>query len=101
MKNWIEQHKSGTVKKFQQGGAMAPGAPVEQGGGAPPAGAEIDAMLAEYAQTRDPQLAVAICDMLVEVLAGAQAQQGGAPGGAPAGPPGGQPMGRKGMKFKK
>jgi len=100
-KNWIENHKQGNIKKFQQGGPMAPAeAPVEGGApagpeaGAPAPGAEVDAMLAEYAQSRDPQLAVAICDMLVEMLAGAQ---GGAP--APGGAPG-APMARNGMKFK-
>ena len=65
--------------------APAPGG----GGGAP----DIEGMLAEYAQTRDPQLAVAICDTLVEMIS---AQQGGG-GGAPAGPEG-QPMARQGMK---
>ena len=39
-------------------------------------------MIAQYAQSRDPQLAVAIADALVEMMAG---QAGGAPqGGAPA-----------------
>jgi len=100
-KNWIENHRNGkNIKKFQQGGPMAPAeAPVEGApgagpqAGAPAPGAEVDAMLAEYAQTRDPQLAVAICDMLVELLAGAQ-------GGAPA-PAQGAPMARNGMKLKR
>ncbi len=103
-KDWINQYGS-APRKFQEGGAMAPaggapagpeGAPQGQEGGA-----DIEAMLAEYAQTRDPQLAVAICDMLVEAMMGAQG--GGQPGGAPegqAGPPqGGAPMGRNGMRM--
>jgi hypothetical protein len=97
MKNWIEKYGKTSVKKFQQGGPMAP--PAEGGAPAAPApqadqGMEVEAMLAEYAQTRDPQLAVAICDILVELMAGA-GEQGGAP---PAGPEG-APMGRNGMKL--
>lgn len=94
MKDWINDHNR--VKKFQQGGAMAPAAPAAPEGGMEPQaapGAEIDAMLAEYAQTRDPQLAVAICDMLVEMIAGTAPE-----GGAPAQ---GAPMARKGMKINR
>jgi len=75
--NWIEQYGNKSVRKFQEGGAMpAPGA---QPAAAPEQGAEggqqLDQMLAQYAQSRDPQLAVAICDALVEMMA---QQQGGA-----------------------
>jgi hypothetical protein len=102
--NWIGAY-SPAVKKFQEGGAMAApeAAPMGPEAGAPPAGggggADLEAMLAEYAQTRDPQLAVAICDAIVEMMA----QGGGAEGGAPAGPAGpeGAPMAKKGMKMKK
>lgn len=105
-KDWLNQYSG--VRKFQEGGSMAPapapgGAPAGPEGGAPQGGgADIEAMLAEYAQTRDPQLAVAICDMLVEAMMGAQ--QGGQPGapapGAEAGAPqGGAPMGRNGMRL--
>ena len=80
-------------RKYQAGGPMpapeeaaAPAGP-EAGGG----GGDIEQMLMEYAQTRDPQLAVAIADMLVEMLA----QQGGGGGEAPAGPP----MARRGAKL--
>lgn len=97
-KDWLKQYGSTTPQKFQQGGPMgAPqGAPQE---GAAPAGASaqegpnIDAMLQEYAQSRDPQLAVAICDMIIEMMA---SQGGGA--GAPA-PAGGAPMARRGAKM--
>lgn len=101
-KDWLNQY--GGTRKFQDGGAMSP-AP-QPGEGAPAGGPEqggeanIEAMLSEYAQTRDPQLAVAICDMLVEAMMGAQ--QGAAPGGqpAPGGPEqGGAPMGKNGMKM--
>jgi hypothetical protein len=93
-KDWIGTYSS--VKKFQEGGAMAAPAAPAPGGEAPaaaPAGGDIEAMIAEYAQSRDPQLAVAICDMIVEMMA----QGGGAPaeGGAPA------PAAKKGMKLKK
>lgn len=70
-----------------QGGAPQ-GAP--QGGGDP--AADIQGALAQYAQSRDPQLAVQICDMLVEAMGA------GAGAGAPAGPEaGGAPMGANGM----
>jgi hypothetical protein len=56
-----------------------------------PAGGDIEAMITEYAQTRDPQLAVAICDTIVEMMG----QAGG------AAPEAGAPMAKKGMKMKK
>ena len=106
-KDWLNQYNSKPVPKFQQGGAMAP-APAE--GGAPAPGEEgmapeqggapdIEAMLAEYAQTRDPQLAVAICDSLVEAMGSAPAPAGPEAGGAPPAP-GAAPMARNGMKMR-
>ena len=87
-KDWLKEYGN-KPQKFQEGGAMAqPAAAPAQGGG----GVDLDAMLAEYAQTRDPQLAVAIADMLVELVA----SQGG---GAPAGPEAGAPMARRGTKM--
>ena len=101
MRDWINTY--GKVRKFQAGGPMAgpgpeaaPAGPPQGGGGAP----DIEAMLAEYEQTRDPQLAVAICDVLVEMMAGAGAGPGGPEGGAPP-PPEGAPMGRRGMKLRR
>lgn len=69
-----------STPKFQMGGEMPAEAPMEGQGPAPEAapaqgGAnELEAMLAQYAETRDPQIAVAICDILVEQLMGGGAQ---------------------------
>jgi hypothetical protein len=82
--NWIKNY--GRTRKFQEGGAMAPaGAPAGASagqGGAP----DLEGMLMEYAQTRDPNLAVAIADALVEMLAAQQGAAGAQPQGQ-AGPP--------------
>ncbi len=91
--NWITTYSGQTAqpKKFQAGGPMdaAPAAAPAPEAGAP----DIEGMLMEYAQTRDPQLAVAICDTLIEMMAGQ---------GAPAGEPGmAPPMARSGMKMSK
>lgn len=94
-KDWIGTYSTAPVKKFQEGGAMAAPAapaPTEQAPAAP-AGGDIEAMIAEYAQTRDPQLAVAICDMIVEMMA--QGQGGAAPA------EGAVPAAKKGMKMKR
>ena len=93
--NWLGLY--GGPQKFQAGGPMpapeeaAPEAAPAPGGGG---GGDLEQMVMEYAQTHDPQLAVAIADALVELLA----QQGG---GAPAGPggPEGAPMARYGAKL--
>jgi len=101
-KNWLNQY--GGTRKFQEGGQMTttpqPGEGAPAGGPEQGGEANIEAMLSEYAQTRDPQLAVAICDMLVEAMMGAQ--QGAAPGGQPApggAEQGGPQMGKNGMKM--
>lgn len=96
-KNWLGTYGKTPIQKFQQGGPMggeqtAPeGAPA--GEAAP--GGNIDAMLAEYAQTRDPQLAVAIADALLEIMS-----QGGGAAPAPEGAPAPQ-MGRNGLKMNR
>ena len=97
MTNWINNYGP-NPRKFQEGGPMAPPAAAPEGapaGGAP----DLEAMLAEYAQSRDPQLAVAICDALVEMMAA----QAGPQAGPPAGPEGpeGPPMARRGTKLRK
>ena len=107
-RNWLRQYNKG-MRRYQEGGPMGPppgaeGGMPPEGGGAP--GGDIEQMLMEYAQTRDPELAVAICDMLIEMLAqqGGGAPPPGGPEGAPAGPPAGPgvpPMGRKGMKMRR
>jgi len=100
--DWIATYSPAQVRKFQEGGAMpapeAAPAPAGPEAGAP-AGGDIEGMISEYAQTRDPQLAVAICDMIVEMMA----QGGGAEGGAPPMGPeaGAPPMAKKGMKMKR
>ena len=99
--NWINAYgDTGQPRRYQAGGPMGP-----EEGMAPPPGAgggggpDLEGMLMEYAQSKDPQLAVAICDMLVEMMAGQQ-------GGAPAGPPPGAeamapPMARRGMRMSR
>jgi hypothetical protein len=78
-KNYLNAYAAPRVNKFQMGGEMpAEGAAAPQAAPAQGGAPDVQAMLAEYAQSRDPQLAVAICDMLVEMTAQAQAQQGGA-----------------------
>ncbi len=100
--NWINAYGDNKTRKYQMGGPMAP-----EGGAPPPPGAgggpDLEGMIMEYAETRDPQLAVAICDMLVEMMAG---QQGGAaepppPGAEEAAMAAAPPMGRKGMKMSR
>ena len=104
--DWINTYSGNKpVQKFQAGGptsGAAPGTPQDQGQGGQQ-GPDLEGMLKEYAQTRDPQLAVAICDSLVQMMA---QQQGGPAGGAqeaggaaPAGPE--APMGRQGMKLSR
>ena len=91
MTNWIKNYQT-NPKKFQEGGQMAPpeAAPAAAGAGA--GAPDLEAMLAEYAQSRDPQLAVAICDALVEMMA---AQEAPAPAPEPA------PMAKKGAKLNR
>lgn len=93
------------IQYFQEGG----GAPMPEQGGAPQGGdptAEIQAMVQEWAQTQDPQLAQQTMGILAEAMG---IPIGGAPQGdapAPQGPPeGGQQFKRGGkltavQKFK-
>jgi len=80
--------------KYQEGGAMAPQA------GAPQGGEDPTAMLMQGAQqavqSQDCQVALQVCQMLLE-LAGGGAPQGGAPEGAPEAP--GEPVYRKGGRL--
>lgn len=79
------------IQYFQEGGTMDQQQDMQQpqGGGDPTA--QLQQMVQQYAQTKDPQLAVAIADTLVQAMGlgggeGAPAQPGQAPqqAGAPA-----------------
>jgi len=85
--NWIDAYSDKGVQRFQAGGPMA----APQG---PDQAPDLEGMLMEYAQTKDPQLAVVICDMLVEMMA---AQQGAAPA-MPAEQVPAPPMARRGIR---
>tara|TARA_R110001606_G_scaffold130944_2_gene266494 strand:+ start:157 stop:468 length:312 start_codon:yes stop_codon:yes gene_type:complete len=75
-KDYLGLYATNGVKKFQMGGEMAPeAAPAAPAGG----GADLEGMVMQYAETKDPAMAVQIADALVSMLAG---QQGGAPAGA-------------------
>ena len=110
------------IKRFQMGGAVAPeqgeasmpggapeagGAPMGPEGGAPEGGEDPIMQLVQMAmqalQSQDPQMAMAVCDGLVQLVQGA----GGAPapGGAPEEPvmmpKGGKMIAKKGAKMTK
>ena len=75
------------IKKFQEGGPM-PQDPAAQGG-APQGGEDPTAMLMQGAQqavqNQDCQIAIQVCQMILEMLGGGGAPaEGGAPEGAPA-----------------
>ena len=74
--NYLEKYASNNTRKFQEGGQMpeggAPAPEAPQAGGGQP---DIEGMLAQFAQSQDPQLAVEICNALVSMM-GAQAEQG-------------------------
>lgn len=85
------------IKKFQEGGAApAPEATAPQGGQEDPT-----AMLMQGAQqavqNQDCQIAIQVCQMILEMLGGGGAPQEG--GGAPAEPAGGEPVYRKGGRL--
>jgi len=84
MENYLEKFAKKNTPTFQQGGEVAAPAPAGQ--------PDMEAMLMEFAQSQDPQLAVAICNLLLEAVA---QQQGGAP--APAEAP--APSMRNGGRF--
>lgn len=98
-KDYLGLYATNGVKKFQMGGEMAPEAPAEApapAGG----GADLEGMVMQYAETKDPAMAVQIADALVSMLGA----QGGA--AAPAMKNGGRlsydnaPMFKKGGKLK-
>ena len=84
------------IKYFQEGGAMDQQQDMQQpqGGGDPTA--QLQQMVQQYAQSKDPQLAVAIADTLVQAM--------GLSGGgqsAPAPTQAGQPAYAKGGSLPK
>ena len=66
--DYLGKYAKKGVTKLQEGGAM----PADQGGAPAEGGNPVEQALMQYAQTRDPQLAVQICDMLLEMMGGAQ-----------------------------
>ena len=84
------------TRKFQEGGPMPAGAP--QGGGEDPM-----MMLAQGAQqalqSQDCQVAMQVCQMLLELMGGAGAPQGGAPEEAAPAPAEGEPVYRRGGRL--
>lgn len=101
-KDYLKQYTSKGVAMYQAGGEMAPApapAPAPQGGGA-----DIEGMVMQYAETKDPQIAVQIAEALVGMMAESQAG-GPAPAPAPAMRNGGRmtnkaPIFRAGGKLK-
>ena len=85
-------------RKFQEGGAMPAGAPAA----APQGGEDPMAMLIQGAQqavqSQDCQIAMQVCQMLLE-LAGGGAPAEAAPAEAAPAPAGGEPVYRRGGKL--
>lgn len=87
----------GKIQYFQEGGAMDQQQDMQQpqGGGADPT-AQLQQMVQQYAQSKDPQLAVAIADTLVQAMG-----LGGGQGAPAQAPQGGQPAYAKGGTLPK
>ena len=82
------------IGKFQEGGAMPPqGAPAPQSGGDPMQDLLIGCQQA--VETQDCQIALQVCQMLLEMAGGGAAAAAPAPAPAPAEPQG-EPVYRKG-----
>lgn len=101
MKINVNSKELNELLKFQEGGAMPPeGAPTEEAASPAPeeGGDPMEQILqaaAQAVQTQDGQLALQVCQALVEMAGG------GAPQEAPAAPEGQQPVYRKGGKLSK
>ena len=96
--DYLSKYANKGVAKFQEGGAMPEGGAPAQSGAPQGGGADVQGMLMQFAETQDPQLAVAICNELLKMMQGG----GGAP--APAMEKGGRmehtaPMFKKGGKL--
>ena len=87
------------IKFMQEGGAAPEAAPVEEAPAAPEQGGSPEEQIiqaaAQAVQTQDANLALQVCQALVEMAGG------GAPQEAPAAPEGQAPVYRKGGKFSK
>ena len=86
------------IKKFQEGGA----APAPEAAAPQQSGEDPTAMLMQGAQqavqNQDCQIAIQVCQMVLEMLGGGGApEQGGAPESTPA--PEGQPVYRRGGRL--
>ena len=75
------------INKYQEGG------PAPQGGGDPMQ--QLLQAAAEAAQSQNCELALQVCQVLVQMAQGGA----GAPGGAPEGAPEGEPVYRKGGRL--
>lgn len=97
MKINIQNAELNKLLKFQEGGEMAP-APAEAPAEAPAAGGSPEEQIIQAAmqavQTQDAQLALQVCQAIVE-MAGGGAQP------APAAPEGQEPVYRKGGRLVK
>lgn len=82
------------IGKFQEGGAMPPqGTPAPQGGGDPMQ--EILMACQQAIETQDCQIAMQVCQILLQMTGGGAAPAEAAPAPAPAEPQG-EPVYRKG-----
>ena len=82
------------IGKFQEGGAMPPQDPAAAQGGADPM-QEILAGCQQAVETQDCQVALQVCQMMLEMAGGAAAPAEAAPAPAPAEAPG-EPVFRNG-----
>ena len=85
--------------KFQAGGQMPAGAPAQ----APQGGEDPTAVLLQGAQQavqgQDCEMAMQVCQMLIEALGGGGNPQGAAPQGAAPAPAEGEPVYRRGGRL--
>lgn len=100
MKINIQNEELKSLLKFQEGGEMpAEGAPVEEAPAAPEQGGgdpmeQLIQAAAQAVQTQDAQLALQVCQAIVEMAGGGAAAPAQAPEGA-------APVYKKGGKFVK
>lgn len=78
-----------SIKKFQEGGAMAPDAAAQQGGGGQDPIMQLAQAAMQALQSQDCNMAMQVCQVFVQMIQQSQ-------GGAPAEEPQGEPVYRKG-----